>query len=791
MHDHSDLHPSPSSDSQRTAATEPPPLPSQPRRHIRPRALARGALISTIALPLAFLVLQSAAVASTAGSGEPPSDPSNLEGLLSEPFLSAAVESDDAATEKQIAVLTRQGLSRALALHALALQQRVSSARLPVKVEAALEGSFAGMWFDNATPQLHIGVTSAQSRRTAEGVVARAGLDDDVTITTVRSTWAELIAVQGEWSKTLAGLVAKGEAMSGLDAEHNAIGITLSSSVPAATRAELERRAARESVNVSVNVVPSSEFRPERAAVTCKEPFASFKAFCEKTITSGVTIVWKVINKGKGKSHKNKTLDGFAEATLANVKITDKVEGPGIPAATTVTAKPTKTSIEISNAATKEEEAEFTIRREAFCTAGPMLIKGFETYMVSAGHCYGEVVTPAGGEAVNVEVISEYPAVAGEKEVGKEVKRFFLETDLTETKVKRPGAFTEALPIPVPALMTEWKASPKVPHAVNGSEANVEKQMNCHEGQTTGEECGTVGKVDVEVLGTKHLVEDTACAEGGDSGGPFFMREEPAKNILMQGVAVIANTVKKCAEGEKGTWYEPFQPLPGVAGSGVLGTFPKQRLLRTANEARRPRVRRAGGASLIKKVFAGTSGATTIETIGGSQLTCTADTATGEASAESAGTTKLTLTGCQAFGEKCRTAGAAEGEIALSASYKLAYTNGAEDEVGLVLEITEATIECGAKNCEGKVPETLKLRGAGIGAATPINEEVVPAKKFTLAFAQTKGVQKPTEYEKEEGAKVKAILELSGAGTKAFAFEQAGLASSEELLFEESAEIEA
>lgn len=847
-----DLQPARSSDPWRPTAAAPPEHPGRSPRCARLRT--RATVASAIVVPLAFLLIQSASAASAAAGGGSPSDPSSLEGLLSEPFLTDPGASENAASERRIAAFTGQGIPRARAAQALALQEMVTRAGLARDVERTLGSAFAGMWFDNAAPQLHVGVTTPQSRRTIEEIVARTGLIEGVTITPVRSTWAELLAAQEEWRQALSGLRAKGQAATGISAEGNAVTITLSPTVGAATLAALKSRTARADVNilVSVGTPPGSRVEPE--AVSCTSPFVRKSSYCETTLASGVRTVWNVVNKGKGKSHKNKTLDGFAEATLTQVEVGDEVEGPGIPAMTTVTVKPNKTSVEISNAVTKEEEAEFTFKRRSLCTPGPMLIKGFETYMVTSGHCYSEVETAMGGEAVNVEVSSEYTKGGGEKEVGKEAKRFFPKPDIAEVKIKRPGEFAQPLPTPVPAELAQW-GPPVAPHVVTGEEASLEGQMNCHEGATSGEQCGTVGNPNNE-----GLVEDTACSEAGDSGGPWFLRQIISGEdfiILMQGahkgkeekekvtcgavpefeeeVETNSNTsltglkaigtikvgwavfgkgivkrteVTEIKEVKPGEWtvvisiaattkekaklvFKPFYRAYYVPMSTIRTTFPNQRLLTTANETRKPRVRGPKGGTLTKKAFTGTSGATTIEAKEGSQLTCTADTGKGEASAESTGTAKLTLTGCQAFGEKCRTAGAAEGEVALSANYKLAYTNGAEGEGGLVFELTEATIECGATNCEGKVAQTLKLRGAVIGGATPINEEVVLPSKFRIAFSQTKGVQKPTEYEKEEGAKVKAILELSGSGKKAFGFEQAGLASTEELLFEEAAEIEA
>jgi hypothetical protein len=366
----------------------------------------------------------------------------------------------------------------------------------------------------------------------------------------------------------------------------------------------------------------------------------------------------------------------------------------------------------------------------------------------------------------------------------------------------------------VPALMAEWgnwrgwhnkppEGKPGEPHAielgllfssraVSGESLPVKGYADCHEGATSGEQCGEVlmenvvkPKPRANAIETENLVEDSACSEPGDSGGPYFYYAPPSWEIFMEGTEVggeegACNNTGTAGAGTP-NYFEPMKTL--------LKEYKGQRLLTTANEVRKPRVKRIGGSSLVKKDYTSSSGASTIETVAGSKLTCTADSGNGEASTESSGTAKLTLTGCEAFGNKCHTSGVAEGEVALNANYELAFTNGVKDEVGLLLKLTEAAIECGTR-CPAMTLEKLKLRGTGIGLATPIDEEVVPSKKFTITFSQSKGVQTPTEYEKEEGTKTKAILELEGSGTKAFSFEQAGISDTDELLFEETAEIE-
>lgn len=721
------------------------------------------------------------------------------------PFT-APTASPASADAGAIAVLTSQGLSPARAGEALAVQNAVARTQFVSKVEGATARAFAGAWFENAAAQLHIGAASPSTRRSDEELVAREGLTGEVTVTPVRSTMAVLVAVQERWNDRLAKLMARGEAMTGLDLPRNAVSVTVSSAVPASERATIKREAANPSVTVLASVAPPDEVRIAPKAVTCEKKFKTKKAYCEKTITSGVGIVIKVKNKGKGKSHKTMTLDGFAEAALSTVEINDKVEGPGIEAGTTVTAKPTKTSVTISKAATKEEEAEFTFSREPRCTAGPMLIKGYETYLLTAGHCFNEV-NNANAKAVTTEVTSEYPAGGGQKEIGKEVTQYEeAERDFAEVRINPPpSTFTEALPLPVDALMAEWEKSPETPHSVDGvrakaAEVTMPGQMVCHEGTTSGERCGEVKAINVAggPLPTKHLVEQTSCSLGGDSGGPYFFRTETGE-VLMMGIekggpgdCLNAEKVKpeaeECVQPCK-NYFSPLLDVAGGAGDGILSTFKGQKLLTTANEARKVRIRGPKGGVLVKSKFTITSGAGTFEAKGGAQVACTADSGTGEDLGAGSGSAKVAFTGCAGFGGKCHTVGAAEGEIALSADWVLEFTNGVKDEVGLLLELTEATIECG-KNCEGKVVEKLKLRGTGIGLATPIDEEVIPASKFTITFAQVKGAQSLTEYEEEKGGKVKAILEMEGSGEKVFAFEQAGLANTEQLLFEEAAEFE-
>src|SRR6185312_865780 len=230
----------------------------------------------------------------------------------------------------ELAVLTNQGISPGEAMQALDVQAKVANASLPSKLQAAMGGNYAGVWFENAVAQLDVGVTSSAGRRAAEAVVAQAGLAGVVTMVSVRSTMAQLLEVQNTWNARLADLFARAAVSTGIEPQHNAVSVRLSSTVSASRRAALKREANVAGVNVSVAGVASSRLAIRDEAGECNI-FVKGIANCNPSITAGVGIGPKeTTGSGTGKSHKTTTLDGFAAATLTNVKLEDEVDGPGI-----------------------------------------------------------------------------------------------------------------------------------------------------------------------------------------------------------------------------------------------------------------------------------------------------------------------------------------------------------------------------------------------------------------------------------------------------------------------------
>jgi hypothetical protein len=162
------------------------------------------------------------------------------------------------------------------------------------------------------------------------------------------------------------------------------------------------------------------------------------------------------------------------------------------------------------------------------CTAGPIMSKGTEKFVLTAGHCFEVNLA-----TITQQVLSLYPkeVVAGtEREVGKTVLLHNTDDyDIAEVKVEN----TAWSPAPI---LVEWGAAPKVVSVV-GKAANKVGEVTCMSGITSGLRCGEVVQLDVTRKGTANLIETSVSGVKGDSGGPEFGRT--AGGVLIQGVYTI------------------------------------------------------------------------------------------------------------------------------------------------------------------------------------------------------------------------------------------------------------
>lgn len=313
-------------------------------------------------------------------------------------------------------------------------------------------------------------------------------------------------------------------------------------------------------------------------------------------------------------------------AAAAKVNIVVTVESPTQPRLTPSARKTCERSFTPGRAYCEEAITAGVgiVAEGANCTAGPMLIEQDETWLLTAGHCLGGETAGEGFLATSVKSAFLNGVL---KEIGKEGTRYKnIDRDMAEVRVvpeAERGAFAEPLPTPVPALMAEWgKELSTTPHTVAGlweSEITV-GLIVCHEGSASGERCGEVLGINVEGNRLKHLIETTACGEGGDSGGPHFVRRAEGL-ILMVGIHV--QDTKACPGTNPRSVFEPFIGLKGAEEFGILSTFSKQKLLTTANEVRTRSVEILTSARIRSekvKITGRTSTTTQLEILGSSTI---------------------------------------------------------------------------------------------------------------------------------------------------------------------------
>jgi hypothetical protein len=213
-----------------------------------------------------------------------------------------------------------------------------------------------------------------------------------------------------------------------------------------------------------------------------------------------------------------------------------------------------------------------------------------------------------------------------------------------------------------------------------------------------------------------------------------------------------------------------------TTGACLLATFAIGAALAASASAALPEF-----SGPFPKPFTSTSSKSTLETVGKTKVTCTADTNTGEVTGPSGGVVTVRFTGCAVKSFPCNSPGGAAGEIVthpLTAT--LGYVSREPKEVGLDL-----ANPAGALIAEFQCVNILaSVKGSVIGLITPINKLLAPPKHFTLKFMQKKGIQKIINF----AGGPPDFLETSINGGP---FEQSGLTSTDLISFPTPEEIKA
>lgn len=430
----------------------------------------------------------------------------------------------------QAAALADRETASGRSPQASGVEAEVARAGLVVKLEAALGDAFGGVWFDAATAQLHVGVTSPLSRRNAEAVAAQAGLAGNVTATAVRWTWAQLGAAQERWNHRLVELFEREPVRTSLAAEDNSVLVEVGASTSASKRAVLERETAAATVEASVEVLPSARLRFTPYAKCLI--FEVLKAHCDPSIVSGVSIEDETVGLG------------------------DCTAGPAL-----------------------------------IKTKRPQKAIATETFVLTAGHCIkigggaGKKWYAINKEQERKEIGKAVDHLTKEVGVGADGGVIKIEANWADAEKNNPvvasianwNAFNESEPFPV------IKQQPP-----------VAGQQACFSGQRSGIKCGKIEKTgltrqfkdidEIVVEEWKEVAEltlENGAGGKGDSGAPVFA-ESPYVGKLEGFVEGIL--VGGASSPESETIY--YQPL-----SFILAELTKQKkleykLLTSANEKR-------------------------------------------------------------------------------------------------------------------------------------------------------------------------------------------------------------
>ena len=345
------------------------------------------------------------------------------------------------------------------------VEGEIASTNLGGALEAALGDAFGGVWFEPSTAQVHVGVTSPAGRRNAEAVAVQAGLNGNVTETPVRSSWAQLEVAQKRWNRRLADLFERAEVATSLSPERNSVEIELGSEAPDSRRAELEREASADNVNVGIVAAPYPNLGG-RALARCNK-FDKGLAFCDPTIAAGVTI--------------DGTIFGDTRETC--------------------TAGPTARSIKRA----KPRDAT-------------------RTYLLTAGHC----IKKGGGVGQKWYAYNQEGVGKGEKELGRAASYLYDNTDAGAIEVNIDYWAKQKDFIPVVPTIASWDpVAESDPIPVIKQKTPVKNSKSCMSGQMIGTSCGEIIKTDqslnIDGVTINNLIEvKDVKVQNGDSGAPWF-----------------------------------------------------------------------------------------------------------------------------------------------------------------------------------------------------------------------------------------------------------------------------
>jgi hypothetical protein len=645
---------------------------------------------------------------------------------------------------RETTVLMQRGASLARADESMAVLGVVSHTKFLRQLLAWAGNAFAGVWFEAPTAQLHVAVTSHTSKQATELLATRAGVAGNVTVTLVRSTWAQLLAVQRWWDRELAPLFKQEKVETTLDVRRNAVVVILGSSVRVPEQIAIKRAAAAAAVKVLVTVShePRLGLTKEARETECNL-FVRRRAYCNKPITPGVRIeseklVWECTAGPlvMPRNDKNRTYLLTAGHCLQK--------------------------------AVRTRRAEVRPKWYAFNKAGERAEIGRTT------EYYNNATADIGAIRVNTP--------------GK----WALEGNPAVYAVTAEWAKREEKSFPV-----KGQEGPPMVGA-----------PNCTEGQASGAVCGTIKAYPVTAGGTAGLVEWEPTAGNttvGDSGAPVI--KETKGEYLVEGVhsgkrgafpvyepietalaeltrlkpelVTTANEVRPKESGEEKVANEKFEKEEKEEAEGKFKeTKAEEEAAENELTEEKEAAEKEGDPLLspaptfkVPLTSTATSGVSTLES-GEEKIECKEDTTSAEFTSLREGVISIDMHGCKAAGIGCKSSGDAAETILVEGRLALVDLEKAKLALGADVAIGEVRVECSSLI-------TVLVRGSIIGEITGV-ESGKGTKSAAVAYKQEKGKQaiKECHLTKVFCEGVTFSLEAS---VNSGAFKEAGFGSEEKV----------
>ncbi len=443
-----------------------------------------------------------------------------LVSVLASGQLAYAVPSSasEAETTSQLSALKQSfGVSETTAKNTIEVQDAIGD--LPNEIEEDLGSSYADVWFDPVHARFDVGVAPSTQKDSATlaSLLAAHGVQNMTNLIPVRSTYEELLASLSGWTMRVGSLMQHQEAETMIDAADNAVVLRLSDSLPAEEVRNLEEAAATDAVHVRIDIVSPMLLSLTATSLNECKFSAGSSDYCSPPLVGGTEIFSPPVG-----GYYGICTSGFMAESILPEEYPDH-------------------------------------------------------YLLTAGHCFGAIGSGyETGQWASADDKENAHAIGymGYRYMDSRGDAAFINLNLEQSYWEDSKIWGWYPYIYTPG--ERWGWSPWYEdypiNIVGTNEApNIQYQTPCHVGYASGITCGVTEYTNVTLginyekdgLGVRsigNLVQNSACASAGDSGGPWLF------NNYAMGLTVSAYLCPN-----SGTFFDDLHATDHALGMRVVG----------------------------------------------------------------------------------------------------------------------------------------------------------------------------------------------------------------------------